>query len=1045
MKLPGLAVRRSVATTMVFCAVLLLGLVSLWGMKLDMLPEIEPPVITILTTWPGASAEDVEQRITREMEDQVALLEGVDEINSKSVDNLSAVSVKFGWDADLDVKVGDIRDAVTFAKRRLPSDAEEPIILRISSGTVPVIEMALTAERSYPGLYHLADKVIVENLKQVQGVGQVLVYGGMERQITVNVDLERLEAYRIPLETLATALERENLNVPAGSLKEGSIEYYLRVPGRIGSVEEMGQIIVGAREGRPVRLADVADVIDGYKDSQVQGWMGRNPSVVLIVLKNSDANTVEVTRAVTDKLKELESRLPSDVRYDIVFNTADYIMMSLGNLTTSLLAGILLVFIVTWLFLQRLSASLVVCSAIPFSLIITFMAMRQLGFTLNIMTLSALAVASGMVVDNAIVATDQIIHHLEKGERSHVAAVLGAEEVGSALIASTLTTVVVLLPLALITGLVGVVFSALSIVMVLAVAASLVVALTFVPVLASKVFHRDTRLSRFQRGAERFLSGLERRYRGFLQWALANRKKILLFAVLLLGLTFFGFRFIGTELMGDPDTGEIAITFRLAEGTRNEVTDELVREIVDFCLKNVPEARWVFGWDGQTEEGYGIATGQDEGPNVGTVGLKLVDKKDRNRSAFDVAQQIRTWLEARPGVERMTVYVSSPVKAMFLGTKPLKIEVYGDDLDRVLALAGDVAEKVRSVPGAVDVTLSQKPRRPEIHVDVDRDRAALAGVRTASVAQTLRGYFYGYEPNERYWEGEDDYPIRLRLGEEDRRSMDVLDRLMVLSETGQPHRLSSLAGIRLTEGPPEVDRKNRRRVVSVEANVHGRALGQVTADVTALLEGMEIDDDMTVQFGGEVKEQTEAFRQLALMALLGILLVYMVMAGQYEAYLDPLIILGSVPFALTGVVFAYLLTGVNLSIQGFLGIIMLVGIVVNNAIVLVDYVNLVRARGSRLMEALLEAGERRLRPVLMTTLTTFFGMLPMAVSRGEGAEIWRPLAISVMGGLLLSTLVSLVLVPVLYGIVEERIRSRPRFEELKEMKRHGSEGTVDLL
>lgn len=1043
MKLPGLAVRRRVTTTMAFVAVLLLGLVALRGLKLDMLPKIEPPVVTLLTTWPGASAEDVEQRISKEMEDQMALIEGVDEIQSKSVDNLSVVSVKFTWDVDLDVKLGDVRDAVTFAKRDLPSDAEEPIILRVSSGTVPVVEMALTAERSFPALRHFADKVIVENLKQVQGVGQVLLYGGRSREIGINVDLERLEAYGLSLATLAAALDRENLNLPAGTLKEGGLEYPIRVPGRFSSVAEIGAVVVAVVDGRPLHLGDVASVVDGYKDVDVNGWMGEHPSVVLVVLKNSDANTVEVTRAVEARMEEMKRRFPSDLTYSVVFNTADYIMMSLRNLTTSLGLGILLVFFVTWAFLQRLSASLVVCTAIPLSLIATFMAMRQLDFTLNIMTLSALAVASGMVVDNAIVATDQIIHHLERGERSPVAAVLGAEEVGSALVASTLTTVVVLLPMAFVSGLVGVFFSALALVMVLAVSASLVVALTLVPVLASRFFQKEAALSALQRGAEAFLRALERGYGEFLRWAVGNGKKILAVALILFSLTVVGFRYVGTELTADPDTGEISISFRLPEGTKNEVTDRLVRDIVAYCEANVAEARWVFGWDGQTEEGYGIATGQEEGPNVGTVGLKLVDKADRDRSAFDVAQQIRVWLAARPGIERMTVYVSSPVKAMFLGSKPLKIEVYGDDLKEVLPVARLLGEKVRSVPGAVDVTLSQKPNRPEIHVGVDRERAALLGVSTASVAASLRGYFHGHELAESYWEDENDYPIRVRLNEADRNDMDVLRRLSVPSASGGFQRLSSLAEVKTAQGAPEIDRKNRRRVISVEANVHGRSLGQVTADVRASLKNLDLPPSVSIRFGGEVKEQTDAFAQLSLMALLGVLLVYMVMAGQYEAYLDPLVILFSIPFALTGVVFAFLLTRVNLSIQGFLGIIMLIGIVVNNAIVLVDYVNLLRARGTSLREALFEAGERRLRPVLMTTLTTFFGMLPMAVSRGEGAEVWRALALSVMGGLLFSTLITLVLIPVLYDLVEEKIRRRPRFQELKEAKR--LEGTVDLL
>lgn len=1044
MKLPEFAVKRSVSTTMFFLAVILLGTVALTGMKLDMLPDIEPPVITILTTWPGASAVDVEQRVSKEMEDQMALVEGVDEIYSKSVENLSVVSVKFDWDVDLDARIGDVRDAVTFAKRDLPGDVEEPILLRLSSGTIPVIEMALTAERSYPGLYHFADSVIVENFKQVKGVGQVLTYGGKQRQIRVDMDLNRLEAFHLGVSSVIAALERENLNLPAGSLREGETEYNVRVPGRFRSLEDIRNVMVKvSSEGRPVRLGDVARVSDAYKDADVNGWLDDRPSVILVVLKNADANTVDVTRALEKKLDELKTQFPSDVSTSVVFNTADYIRMSLSNLSSSLLWGILLVFLVTWLFLRRLPASLVVCTAVPISLVITFIVMRLADFTLNIMTLSALAVASGMVVDNAIVATEQIIYHIESGERRSVAAVLGAEEVGSALVASTMTTVVVLLPMAFISGLVGVFFASLTLVMIMAVAASLLVALSFVPVLAAKFFRKSESRSLFLiRMGERFTS-LERGYRTFLDWALDNRKKVLAAAGLLLVLTFVGFRFVGTELTADPDTGEVSITMRFPEGTRNEVTDVFVRKVVAYCRENVPEVRWVFGWDGQTEEGFGIATGQDEGPNVGTVGLKLVDKSDRDRSAKEVAQQIRSWLKDKPGIDQMTVIVSSPVKAMFLGSKPISIEVYGDDLQGVLDIARQVQKVLSNIPGAVEVTLSQKPDRPEVVVDVDRDRAGMLGVSTADVASTLRAYFYGFETTESYWDGEDDFPIRVRLRQEDRYDMNVIDHLFIRSAAGVPVRLSSVANVRVEKGATEVNRKNRQRYVTVDANVHGRSLGEVTADARGALKKMEISPRIRIVFGGEVEEQADSFRQMGLLVLLGIILVYMVMAGQYEAYLDPFIIMFSVPFALTGVVFAYLLTGIYLSIQGILGVIMLVGVVVNNAIVLVDYINLVRARGLLLRPALLEAGERRLRPVLMTTLTTFFGMIPMAINQGEGAEVWRPLAVSVMGGLLLSTLVTLVLLPVVYSIVEERVRRKPRYQEAREVKK--SESDMDSV
>lgn len=1034
MNLPEFSVKRRVTTLMIFLVVILLGGIVFTSLKVDLLPEIEPPVINILTSWPGASASDVEQRVSKIVENHVAMIEGVDTILSKSQDNISVVSVKFDWGEDLDVKIGDVRDAVNFAKRDLPSDAEEPILLRITSGTVPVLVMSLTADESFPSLYHYADKTISETISRISGVGQVLIYGGDRREIQVQLNVDKIEAYGLAPQSVVQALERENINIPSGSLKEGRIEYYLRVPGRFQSVADMHKVIVGVSKGRPVYLSDVATISDSFKDPDIQGFYAGKQSVILIVLKNSDANTVEVSQAVLEKMEDMKAReFPGDVEYHVGLNAADFIQDSIRKLGSSLFSGILLVFLVTWAFLKRLPASLIICGAIPFSLVITFIIMGWLDYTINIFTLSALAVASGMVVDNSIVATDQIVYHLELGERRNVASILGAQEVQSALLASTLTTAVVLLPLAFISGLVGVFFSALTIVMVVAVMASLFVSLTFVPMMGSRFFKREEDSLKMHRYTERFIVWLERGYKNILSWSLINQKKVIAAAVVLLILTFTGFRFIGTELTPEPDTGDISITLTLPEGTRIEKTEELLKEIMAYAEKTVPEATNIFAYDGRDEKGYAVAVGQEAGPNVGTVGLKLVEKKKRERSAFEVANELRNWLQTKPGIEKMTVVVTSPIKAMLLGSKPLNIEVYGDNLDHVVETANMIKNSLVKIPGAVDVTLSQKQNRPEVWVRVDREKAALAGVSTASVAQTLRTYYYGYETDESYWEGDDDYPIRVRLNTDERNSREVLNHLMVPNVNGKLIRLSTVAQLNDTVGPPEIQRKNKQRYVVVEANVHGRSLGQLTQDVKAAIEKMNIPQDIRIDFGGEVEEKDKAFRQMGYLVLLGVLLVYMVMAGQYEAYLDPFVIMFSIPFALTGVAFAYLLTGMYLSLQALLGVIMLVGIVVNNAIVLVDYINLLRARGVKLRDSLLEAGERRLRPVLMTTLTTFFGMLPMAISQDQGAELWRPLAVSVMGGLLISTIVTLVIVPVIYSLFEEKLRRKKRFAEAEEV------------
>ncbi|HRV99286.1 MAG TPA: efflux RND transporter permease subunit, partial [Aminobacteriaceae bacterium] len=574
---PELSVKRKTTMLMVFLAAILLGGVVFIGLKLVLLPKIEPPVVNILTTWPGASAGDVEQSVSKRLEDSLSLIEGVDKIFSKSMDNISVVTVQFKWGEDLDVKMGDIRDSVNFAKRDLPSDAEEPILLRITSGTIPFLTLSLTAKRSFEGLHHFAQSVVVENISRIPGVGQVLVYGGDQREIQIRIDAEKLEAFSIPMTSIIAAVERENLDIPAGSLKEGATEYYIRVPGRFSSVDEIGKTVVGAAGGVLVHLNDVAEVVDTYKDPDIQGYHFDERAVIMAVLKTSDANTVEVSRAVLARLEELkEKEFPADVDYHIGMNTSEFILNSINNLSQSLIAGIVLVIAVTWIFLKRFSASLIVCAAIPFSLVITFIFMGEMDYTINIFTLSALAMASGMVVDNCIVATDQIVYHLEKGARKSVASIVGTGEVQSAMIASTLTTVVVLLPLAFIRGLVGVFFSSLTVVMVVAVTASLFVSLSFIPMMASVFFRREEDRLFIHRFSDRIIGRLERGYEDLLEWSLSNRKKVLFTALTLLALTATGFRFIGTELSPDPDTGEITITMTLPEGTRIDETDALV-------------------------------------------------------------------------------------------------------------------------------------------------------------------------------------------------------------------------------------------------------------------------------------------------------------------------------------------------------------------------------------------------------------------------------------------------------------------------------------
>jgi len=1028
--LPELGVRRPVATLMAFVAVLLIGAVSFIGLKIDLLPEFEPPVIMVITTWSGASASDIEQEVTEEVEDRLATIQGIDELTSVSADGASVVVLRFKWGEDLDARMGDVRDEVNLVRRNLPDDADDPIIRRISSSALPIMLTVFTAGPTYPGLYYFVDNDVREAIQRISGVGDISVFGGERREIQILFDLDRLNAYNLSPQQVADSLQREHFNLPAGTFKEGLTEYQIRVPGRFQTPKAMGDAIIGTYQGRPVYLKDVATVEDGYEERTTFGWANQKQSVVMLVTKNTDANTVQVANDVMKQLGELKATIfPADVDYLIGYNQADFIMRAVWQLATTLFQGSLLVFLITYLFLRRLPASIAVCGAIPFSLIITFIAMRLLGYTINLMTLSALTVASGMVVDNAIVATDQIVYRIEEGEGRKSASMLGASEVGSALVASTLTTLAVLLPLIFITGLVGIFFSSLSVVMSLAIAASLVVSLSFVPMMGGQFFHHHEDTWRVHKTTERFLEWLEHHYRMLLGLSLRNRGKVIAVAAVLLILTVVGFTRIGTELVPKSDSGSVRVNFRLPEGIRVEETERVAKEMMAYAMEGIPEAETVYIYGGSS--GGGMSAMRGESSNTGSVGIELTPKGERDRSAFAVVTQLRQGLSQRPGFEALSVSVASPIM-MGGSSKPIVIELYGDNITELLSYAERIQEKVQDIPGAVDVEITQKPNRPEVWIETDRERASLLGVTTSNIAQALRAYYYGVEFDEDYWEGDDNYEIWARLEPGQRHSWDTLNKLLVPSVTGEMVRLTNVAKAIEAFGPPEIHRKNRQRYVTIELDTEGRSLGQVAADIENALPEITLEPGMRTAISGDVEDLRETFIQMAALTLLGIILVYIIMAGQYEAFLDPFVIMFSIPFALTGVVWGLLITRVYLSLQALLGIVMLVGIVVNNAIVLVDYVNLLRARGSRLHDALLEGGERRLRPILMTTLTTILGMLPMALSRGEGAEIWRPLAVSVIGGLSFSTLVTLVLVPVVYSLVEEKVRRKKRFVEAKE-------------
>lgn len=1039
MRLPQFGVKFPVTNVMIFLAVLVLGLVSLSKLSIDLMPEIEPPSISVITVYEGASAEDVEAKVTEVVENNLAIVSNLDKLTSRSLEGLSIVSCRFKWGVNLDQASNDVRDRLEFAKRSLPDEIETPIVFKFNTSMIPILFIGVsTPAENYPRLFHIVDKQVSDYLKRISGVGAVQMYGGMARQINVKLDRARLEAYHLSVEQIAKRLQNENITLPAGNLKAGYLDYTLRVPGEFISADELKNVVLTYEAERIVYVKDVAEVEDSFKEDTMSVRASGRLGMMLMVQKRAGANTVEVARRVRDEIKKLEQSLPGNITFSILMDSSEHISQSIQDLTQTVYWGGFFVILIVFFFLRQLRPSLIIALSIPFSLIIAFIFMYFLGYTINIMSLSSLAIAIGMVVDNAIVVTDNACRYREKGESPKEAAMKGASEVGLAISASTLTTVVVFLPMAFLTGITGIMFKQLAILVIVTLLASLFTALTFSPMLCSKLLTnlpeehiKDRRPSAYQRFYEasgKFFKSLEAFYAKTLQWALGHKKIILISGLAIFAFSVFLVPWIGTEFIPEEDTGDLNIQIELPVGTRYEETGKVALQVEEIIAQDVPEAQTLstrYGQSGGSR--FGAAFGSRMGSHIITIALKLSKLSQRSRSAKEIAQSLRPKINALAGVKRMNVQAGSPFsRILFGGGKPISLEILGNDLQTTDSLAYTLKAELAQVRGVSDVTVSRELGRPELRVNVDREKASTLGLSMFTITDTLRTYFYGKAAT-KFRQSGDEYDIFLRLKESDRGSIQDIGNIPLSLPTGKIIALSSIAQVVQSIGPIEIERQNQQRIIKVEANIFKRPLGEIAKDIREIIAHTNIPDEVRVSLGSDIEEQAKAFKELLLLFLLGGSLVYMVMAAQFESFLDPFIVMFSVPFAFTGVSFGLFLGGVNLSVLAFLGLIMLVGIVVNNAIVLVDCINRLRRESLSMQEAIVNAGVNRLRPVLMTTLTTLCGMLPLALSKGEGSELWRPLGVSMIGGLSLSTFVTLVLVPVVYaGLKRKRLRSRFR-------------------
>ncbi len=1032
MNLPEFGVKRPVTNLMIFSAIIVLALYSLTRLGIDNMPKIEPPVISIISSYPGANPEDVEAKVTEPLENQLATTPGLEKITSKSSDGLSVISLKFDWSTDLNTASNDIRDRIDLAKQFLPDipdEMENPIIFKFNTANMPVLFISVTATQSYTQLYDIIDKRVADAIRQLSGVGTVQLLGGLERQINVLIDRQRLEGYGLSILDIQNALKSENIAQPLGKLKTGLTDYLIRLPGEFANPEEINSVILGKHNGNLIYLKDIAKIEDSFKEVTLKVRINENPGLLLFIQKQTDTNTVKVATRIKKRLNELRKTLPGDIQMHIIFDTSQDITDSLNNLKSSVWVGITLVIFVVWFFLRRIIPSIIIALTIPFSLLIAFIYLFLSGRTVNVISLSSLAIAAGMVVDNAIVVVDNIYRKLERGNRPKEAAIFGAKEMFLAISASTFTTIVVFLPMLFLPGVIGIMFGEMAVIITVTLLASLFTASTFAPMLSSLwmkgLFQNQNGhglFSRFYVFSENAFQRCDEYYATVLDWALRHKKLVLIGFSAAFFAALFLTPFIGNEFAPEEDTGDIRLTVHLPLGTRLEESDKVARRIEAIMKEDIPEAKFIFARLGDPPGGA-RASGQTGGSHVITCGTKLVPKTERNRTDKEIAQILRQKINRIPGIEKIDMTIGNPIGRMLtgMGGKAVQIEIIGNSFNETDQVANRVKSILKKIPGAVDVSISRELNSPQLEIQIDRVKAASLGLTMSTIANRLNTSIAGSTATKYREEGET-YDIFVRLDESSRQKIEDLEGLSIVSPTTHTQiKLSNIA--RVVEGfsPVEIERQNRERVVRVECNAYKRSSGKIVEDIKKELKNMTLPSHVIVNIGGEAEEQKKAFQDLGLLLLLGVCLVYMIMAAQFESLLDPFIVMFAIPFIFIGVIGTFYLTGTTLNVVSYLGVIMLLGIVVNNAIVLISYIILLRARGLNMHDAVTHAGRDRLRPILMTTITTLSGFLPLAVSRGVGSETWQPLGRTMFGGLLVSTVITLIFVPTLYTVLHRKI------------------------
>ncbi|MDE6454088.1 MAG: efflux RND transporter permease subunit [Muribaculaceae bacterium] len=1017
MSLYGNAVRRPIMTTLCFVAVVILGLFSLNTLPIDLYPDVETNTLMVMTSYQGASAQDIEQNVTRPLENVLNSVNDLKHITSKSREGISVITLEFEYGKDIDVLTNDVRDKLDLVSSSLPDDVENPTIFKFSSDMIPIVMLSVRASESMPGLYKILDEAVANPLARINGVGSVSISGAPKREIHIYADPARLEAYGLTIEQIASVIAAENRNIPGGSFDIGSDTYSMRVQGEFSSSDQMAGVVVGSRNGRNVYLRDVARIDDSLEERAQQTYNDGEKGAMIIIQKQSGANSVEISNKVLEILPSIQKRLPSDVKLGIIVDTSDNIRNTIASLVETVLYALLFVVIVVFFFLGRWRATLIITITIPISLIASFIYLAVTGNSLNIVSLSALSISIGMVVDDAIVVLENVTTHIERGSDPRQAAVHGTNEVAISVVASTLTLIAVFFPLTLVTGMTGVLFRQLGWMVTIMMIISTVCALSLTPMLCSLLLRRQTTHGRLYNllftPVNRALDAFDRGYGRLLTWVVSHK---LITAVVCLAI-FFGslglLKNVGTEFFPTADDGRLSVSLELPIGTRVEIAQELTQKLVQEWREKYPEITVINYTTGSADSDNTFASLRDNGPHIISMNIRLSDPGDRERGITEIAAAMRADLRDYPQYKKAQVQVGGG--AGMAGQATIDYEIYGYDFELTDTVAQQLKSMLESIPGTADVFISRSDYQPEYQVDFDREKLAIYGLNLQTAATYLRNRINGTIAS-RFREDGEEYDIMVMYDPAHRQSIDDIENILIYNSAGNAVRLKDVGTVVERATPPTIERKDRERIVTVKTTVQDVPMSRIVEQSQARIDKMDIPQGVSIQLSGSYEDQQDSFRDLLTLAVLIVILVYIVMAAQFESYTYPAIIMTSLMFAFSGVFIILWLTGHTLNVMSMIGAIMLIGIVVKNGIVLIDYITLNRERGMSIRRAVILGGESRLRPVVMTTLTTILGMVPMAVGSGQGAEMWRPMGTAVIGGLTFSTILTLLFVPMLYCV-----------------------------